>query len=432
MVQTMKPIIAFGAASTLALSLAACQSGDTATESASGANTQGIVYVVPTSWANVTALTEAVDAYNADAESPVTLQAIPDENYNSVVGSRLAGGSDIDIFAGSYTLFDVPNVMVEVSDEPVFDRLNNAAVDSLTATDGKIYSFPSPTPGATFGVFYNTKVFEEAGVSVPKSLDEMTEAMKTLKAKGKTPLFLAGKDGWTLLQHRNSVNPLMNLDGDTIAKLNANETRWDAIPALSDQYNALESWAKEGLINEDVLTATYEESTKAVVDGSAAMLINGSWAIGEITKLADDAASTIGFFPIPTRDGRTMLGLSGADGLHIAKSSKNIEGAKAFLNYLASTAVAQKFMDAAPGISNFTDVTVPTNAPKALSDMADAIEKGASTLAIDKASIVPAPESDLIAAYQQLVAGQMSASDFLKNEADGMIASGKAAGIPGF
>ena len=72
----------------------------------------------------------------------------------------------------------------------------------------------------------------------------MTEAMKALKAKGTTPLFLAGKDGWTLLQHRNSVNPLMNLDGDTISKLNANEMRWDEIHALTDQYNALESWAK--------------------------------------------------------------------------------------------------------------------------------------------------------------------------------------------
>ena len=429
---TLRTAIAFGAVGALALGLTACQGGGDAAESGSASSAGGLVYVVPTSWANVAVLTEAVDAYNADAASPVTLQAIPDENYNSVVGSRLAGGTDIDIFAGTYTLFDVPNVMVDLTGEPFLERLTEAGVASLTASDGKIYSFPSPTPGATFGVFYNTKVFEEAGVAVPTSLTEMTEAMKALKAKGTTPLFLAGKNGWTLLQHRNSVNPLMNLDGDTISKLDANEMRWDEVPALTDQYNALESWAKEGFLNEDVLTATYEESLKAVVDGSAAMIINGSWAIGEMSGLADDAATSIGFFPLPSAEGRTMLGLSGADGLHIAKSSANVEGAKAFLSYLASPEVAQKFMDAAPGISNFTDVTVPEKAPKAMTDIATAIEKGASTLAIDNASVVPAPESDLIAAYQQLVAGQMSAADFLTTEADGMIASGKAAGIPGF
>lgn len=412
----------------LGLALSGCASGGAEETQAGGT----INYVVPTSWANVQALKDAVAAYQEESGNSVNVQAVPDENYNSVVGSRLAGGTDIDVFAGSYTLFDVPNVMVDLSDEDVLKRMPESSVDSITFTDGKVYSFPSPTAGATYGVFYNKKAFEKAGVEVPRSLDEMTQAMGALKNAGVTPLYFAGKDGWTLLQHRNSVNPLMNLDGDTIGKLNKNEIRWDEIPALQEQYAAVEQWVKDGFINEDALTGTYEQSQQKLVDGSAAMVVNGSWIIGELTKVADTAKEDIGFFAIPSKDGKTMLGVSGADGLHIAKSSKNIDGAKEFLRFLSSKETAQKFMDAAPGLSNFTDVTVPEDAPVAMQDIAAAADTGATTLHIDLASAVPAPESDLIAAYQLLISGKSSAQEFLKTEAEGMIAAGQQAGIEGF
>lgn len=421
------------AAAALCLGLTACggggQPGETPTSGGSGGGS--VNYVVPTSWANVGALKEVVADFQKESGITVNIQAIPDENYNSVVGSRLAGGTDIDVFAGSYTLFDVPNVMVDLTAEEGLKHLTDEGRQSITWTDGKVYSFPSPTAGATFGVFYNRAVFEKAGVSVPGSLDELTAAMGKLKAAGVTPLYLAGKDGWTLLQHRNSANALMNLSGDTIAKLNKNEVRWDAVPELKDQYEALQGWVKDGYINADALTGTYEQSQKAVVEGKAGMLINGTWVIGEITKLSDSAKKDIGFFPLPAKNGSTMLGLSGADGLHIAKKSPNIDNAKKFLTFLSNQASAQKFMDEAPGISNFTDVKVPADAPQALTDVVAAVAKG-STLAIDNASLVPAPEADLIAAYQELVAGKSTAADFLRTEADGMIAAGKQAGLPGF
>lgn len=427
---SMKTRVA-GAALALCLGLTACsggQSGDSSTSKSGGT----VNYVVPTSWANVGALKDAVAQFEKDKGIKVNVQAVPDENYNSVVGSRLAGGTDIDVFAGDYKLFDVANVMVDVSGEDFVKRMPEASVKSITYTDGKIYSFPSPTPGATFGVFYSKKTFAKAGVEVPKNLGDLTAAMGKIKAAGVTPLYLAGKDGWTLLQHRNAVNPLMNLSGDTIAKLNKNEVRWDAIGELTDQYNALESWVKSGFLNSDVLTGTYEQSQKAVVEGKAAMIINGTWAIGEIAKLSDTAKDDVGFFPIPSKDGATMLGVSGADGLHIAKKSPNIENAKTFLRYLITAETAQKFMDTAPGISNFTDVLVPADAPQAMKDVAAAVASGKTTLAIDTASLVPAPETDLIASYQKLVAGKSSAAEFLKTEADGMIAAGKQASLPGF
>ncbi|RRC94574.1 ABC transporter substrate-binding protein [Schaalia canis] len=427
-------MVAAASAFALTLGLAACsQGGDDSVSSASSA-TDGtsITYVLPTSWASVPALTSAVEDFNAANDITVTLQAVPDENYNSVVGSRLAGGTDIDIFAGSYTLFDVPNVMVDLSGEDFTSRMPKASIDSITFSDGKIYSYPSPTPGASFGVFYNKKVFEAAKITTPATLDELTAAMKTLKDSGVAPLYLAGKDGWTLLQHRNATNPLMNLSGDTIGKLNSNSIRWDAIPELKDQYTALAQWAENGYLNDNVLTATYEESLQNLVDGKAGMIINGTWVIGALADLNESAKDTIGFFPLPSKDGKTMLGVSGADGLHIAKSSANIDAAKKFLAFLSSKEIAQKFMDGAPGISNFTDVTVPDSTPVAMKEVSEAIANGDTTLAIDKVSLVPAPETDLIAAYQQLVAGKMSADEFLTAEAEGMIASGKAAGIEGF
>ena len=421
-------------AALMTVTLAGCAQTDTGTAApATKEAAAPLTYVIPTSWAEAATLKDAVAAFTKSSGQEVKLQAVPDEKYNEVVLSRLAGGQGMDVFAGAYNLFDVPNSLVEISGEKFESRMDAIGLDSLRWTDGKIYSFPSPTPRSTFGVFYNKLVFADAGVTVPTSLTDFATALKTFKGKGKTPLYLAGKDGWTLLQHRNSVNPIMvESDPEAPGKLSSNSIRWDSIADLNTQYAALGDWAKAGLLNKDVLTATYEKSQQALVKGEAAMIVNGSWAIGDLVKASPDAKENVGFFTFPSPSGKPVLAVSAVTGIHIAKSSKNIEGAKKFLAFLGDTAQATAYMAGAPGISNFTDVPLPADVPAAMKDIDAAITAGPTTLATDDAIRVPAPESDLIARYQELLGGRISGADFMKQQSDAFISSGKTAGLDGF
>ena len=72
----------------------------------------------------------------------------------------------------------------------------NAGALSMYEVDGKNYGMPFDL--GLVGFWYNTKSFTDAGITtLPATWDEFLADVKTLKAKGITPIALAGKDTWT-------------------------------------------------------------------------------------------------------------------------------------------------------------------------------------------------------------------------------------------
>lgn len=418
-----------GLFATGALVLAGCSAGG---DSSGGGGEGGtnVVYVVPSSWASAGAFADNVDAWEEETGNTVEVQAIPDEQYDNTVRARLQGGEGIDIYAGQDGVDDPAAIMLEVDESAFADRMTESVLESMRAADGKIYGYPGADGLSSFGVIYNKGVFADAGVEVPKTLDELTAAYATIQAAGVTPLFLSGADGWTLLQHRNAVNA--NLIGDdpgVVDALSANETTWSEVPGTLPQYTALQAWAETGAINADAVTAKYENALAAVTDGTAASLINGSWAIGEVRKLNADAE--IGFFALPTQDGENQIGLSRPNILHIASSSKVADEAAELLTFLIEPENVAAHLAKAPGISAFTDVTVE-NLDPAIADIQAYLDNGESGAAFDTATTFPTPQDDIIASYQQLIAKKIDATTFLTQVDSAWANAGKTAGREGF
>ena len=75
------------------------------------------------------------------------------------------------------------------------DTINPGAL-SMYEVDGKNYGVPFDL--GIVGFWYNTKSFADAGITAPPTTwDEFLTTVQTLKAKGITPIALAGKDTWT-------------------------------------------------------------------------------------------------------------------------------------------------------------------------------------------------------------------------------------------
>jgi raffinose/stachyose/melibiose transport system substrate-binding protein len=75
------------------------------------------------------------------------------------------------------------------------DEINAGAL-SMYEVDGKNYGVPFDL--GLVGFWYNTKSFQEAGITAPPTTwDEFLATVQTLKDKGITPIALAGKDTWT-------------------------------------------------------------------------------------------------------------------------------------------------------------------------------------------------------------------------------------------
>lgn len=416
-----------GLVATGALVLSGCATGG---DAGGGTGSANVVYVVPSSWASTGAFADNVDAWEEKTGNTVEIQAIPDEQYDDTVRARLQGGEGVDIYAGQDGVDDPSAIMLEVDESAFADRMAASVLESMRAPDGKIYGYPAADGLSSFGVIYNKTVFADAGVEVPATLDELTTAFATIKAADVTPLFLSGADGWTLLQHRNAVNAnLLGQDADVADALAANETTWSEVSGALPQYEALQAWTEAGDLNVDAVTAKYENALAAVADGSAATIINGSWAIGEIRKQNADAE--IGFFALPTADGENTIGLSRPNILHIAASSKVADAAADLLTFLVEPENVAAHLAKAPGIPAFTDVAVENQDP-AIGDIQAYIDNEQSGAAFDTSTTFPTPQDDIIAAYQQLIAKKIDAKGFLTQVDTSWANAGKTAGREGF
>lgn len=390
-----------------------------------------ISYIGAASQLGVVGIKEIIAKWEEKTGNKVDIQAIQDDQYDNLVKAKLSGGGNVDVFFGSYQKYDVPNQLLAISGEPFESRVNDVVLKSLTYTDGKIYAFPYPTTLGSWGVFYNKTVFSKLGLTAPKTLDELDKDLAAIKAAGTTPFYFAAKDGWTMLQHRNAVNGLLGAaDPQVWDKLNKNEIKWSDIPDFVDQYKQVEDWVKKGYFNKDLLTGTYEKQQVALAKGDVAMVVQGGFFVPEVLK--QDPNAQIGFFPLPNKAGTQTIALSGGTQAFIAKSSKHPEEAKDLLRFMADKEQAQYALEQVPGISPFKDVDVSAKMPDALKEMQDIVNSGKISRHGDEAYIVPMPYDDLVAAYTELLAGKITADQFIQTHQDIYAKNAKIAKIPGF
>ncbi|CAH1193002.1 hypothetical protein PAECIP111891_00473 [Paenibacillus allorhizoplanae] len=437
-----RKVLTVALASTFAISLTAC-GGTTNTDGKDSAKTQSepaketvkkepvtVSYLAVTSQLNYGGIKDLIAAWEKKTGNKVDIQAIQDDQYDNLVKAKLAGGGDLDIFFGAYQKYDVANQLLQISGEGFESRLNDVALQSMKYTDGKIYAFPAPMGLATWGAFYNKQVFKDLGLSVPKTMDDFNKDLAAIKAKGITPLYFSAKDGWTMLQHRNAVNGIVGgTDSSIWDKLNKNQIQWKDVPAFVDQYKQVEDWVKQGYINKD-LTATYDQQQQALVDGKAAIVIQGSFIDSELMKKKADAQ--IGFFPLPNKDGSEKLALGGATQVFIAKNSKHAEAAKDLLRYLSDKEQVKSYLEKSPGISPFKDVDVSDKLSPAFKEIQAVVSAGNIARHGDDAYVVPLPYDELVAAYTELLAGRITADQFVQKHGDMYVKNAKIAKIPGF
>ncbi|WP_274467395.1 MULTISPECIES: ABC transporter substrate-binding protein [unclassified Paenibacillus] len=360
----------------------------------------------------------------------VHIQSIQDDQYDNVVKAKLAEDGQVDIFLGEYQKYDVPNQLLEIRGEEFESRLHESALQILKYKDGHIYAFPGPMGLGAWGVFYNKQIFNELGLSVPKTMDDFNKNLAVIQARGITPLFFAAQEGWTLLQHRNAViGAVGGMDPALWDQLNHNLTQWKDIPAFNYQYKQVEEWVKRGYLNRN-LTATYDHQKQALATGKAAMVIQGVFFDSEVSKVRADVS--IGFFPLPNKDGTARMALSGASQMYIAKNSRHAEAAKDLLRYLSEKEQVKAYLEKSPGISAFRDVDVSAHLSSALLDVQAVIRAGNTANHGDDVYVVPIPYEELVAAYTELMAGRMTADQFVQTYSEAYVRNGKTAQIPGF
>jgi raffinose/stachyose/melibiose transport system substrate-binding protein len=196
-----------------------------------------------------------------------------------------------------------------------------------------------PYSVAAASVIYNVKMFEDNGLEVPTTYDELIQVCETLLDAGITPFYSTYRDAWTVAQGPFDYTVGGSIDvADFYERLNAEGTNVGPDSPVSFQKDFAEPVArmKELLTytNDDADSRGYGDGNVAFAKGEAAMYMQGPWALGEIAKTAPDLE--LGTFPLPVTDDpedlkvRVNLDLA----LWIPEVGTNHEAARTFVSYL--------------------------------------------------------------------------------------------------
>lgn len=312
---------------------------------------------------------ETIERFNKDYEgkyhvTPITTNL---EEYYAKLNALVASGETPDVFIVSpgpnLTTYVDPGVAAPLDDYLAADgwkeSFTSDAVFSQMTYDGKIYAVPLNIAAAC--AFYNTEMFEKAGVEVPKTWDDMLEACKKLEAAGYTPVTISAGTAWCLSM---VAGYLCEMEGVDLAALADGSANWEdgKLESAATKLKELSQYFQKTAAGDtnDVATANFYNE-------EAAILIQGSWAIAQINGSNPDFESKCGVFQFP---GVERV-IAKSDSLAMSSKTKYPEACVAFMKYFTDD-TAQKYTAEVGGKIPVTKVEYDASvAPQQLSYVMD-------------------------------------------------------------
>ena len=286
----------------------------------------------------------------------INITILENEAFKTKLATTIQSGSVPDLFqswgggtmAAQATAGMLKDITADVA--PWKDTVNPAAM-SVYQFNGKQYGIPWDM--GMVGFWYNKALFASAGITAaPATWDDFLKDVSALKAKGITPLAIAGKDEWPSM-HLWTYLALRIGGGDAMAKMiQSGDWNTDACTKAGDEVvklNALSPYQT------GYKTATYDNEAAAVGNGKAAMELMGQWAPG--VEAADSATkkglgTDLGWFPFPTvagGAGAATDGVGGGNGIAVGKNAP--PEAIDFLKFISSQEQATKIDEVISGTS---------------------------------------------------------------------------------
>lgn len=323
---------------------------------------------------------DVIDRFNKDYEgkyhvTPITTNL---EEYYTKLNALVASNETPDCFIVSpgpnLDVYVDPGVAADLTDDLKadgwLDTFNGGeGAFSQQTYDGKIYAVPLNIAAAC--VFYNTEMFEKAGIStMPTDWDGFIDTCDKLQAAGYTPLSISAGTAWCLSM---LAGYLCDAEGVDLDAIDAGTAHWtDAnVAAAANKMLELSKYFQPTAAGDtnDVATANFYNE-------EAAMLIQGSWAIAQMNGSNPEFEDKCGVFAFPGTNGRVI---AKSDSLAMSANTKHKDAVLAFMKYFTDD-TAQKYTAEIGGKIPVTKVDYDADkAPAQLAYVMDVFSNASST-----------------------------------------------------
>jgi len=281
--------------------------------------------------------------------------------YHQKLGGYVAAGDGPDLLLMEAGLSTIKYTDVLIDLNGKFDDIIENVIGYDIYYDDfdeskKLLAIPTASNGHM--LYYNKKVFEEAGLdpeTPPTTWSEMDDAVKAIKAIGKEGIAMGGKEYGILWLWSALMNQTM--DKDDHVGIYTGKTKWNE-GNLADMVYLLEDMYKKGWFNEGAaLTSVTPEAQDMFINGDAGFFVS---LLGDAFnwKIWGDSMGyeNFGVMKLPViEDGYPLDGVSpgpladtipvwGSYAFGISTWSDNVDEAVMYLKYLLRSDVQETFV----------------------------------------------------------------------------------------
>jgi raffinose/stachyose/melibiose transport system substrate-binding protein len=145
-------------------------------------------------------------------------------------------------------------------------------------------------------MYYNDDMFKQYGIAIPTTFQELEAAMAAFKAKGVTPLAMAGAEYPS--QHLFYELALSKADRAMVNAYQLYQGDFDFHnPAFTYAADKMVEWVKKGYIDKDCISLKAEDMGLQFTNGKAPIMVSGSWWYGRFVSEITGFNWSIGLFP---------------------------------------------------------------------------------------------------------------------------------------
>lgn len=259
------------------------------------------------------------------------------------LGSKIAGGQPPDV-----ALLPQPGAIKQAVDKGWAKPLGPEAGKELAKNYAQGWQDIGKVGGKQYGVYYkaanksliwyNAKVFENAGAQEPKTWKDLLTASRAVYDSGVTPFSVAGADGWPLTDWFENVY-LSQAGPEKYDQLAQHKIKWTD-PSVKQALTTLaQLWGKKDYLaggQTGALQTEFPQSVTQTFSGGdqpkSAMVYEGDFVQVNIGETKAKVGTDAKVFPFPAVGSAAPV-VSGGDAAVILKDSK---AAQALATFLAS------------------------------------------------------------------------------------------------
>lgn len=339
--------------------------------------------------------TAVLDAFTEETGIETSYRSSGDD-MAAFLGTQVEGGNPPDV-----AVIAQPALVQQLANDGSLQPLDEDVVAGLDEHFASVWKDIGSVDGEPYAVYfkvankstwwYNTAVFEQAGVEPPQDWDEMLDTAQTVNSSGTPWVSVGGADGWTLTDWFENIY-IRTAGAEMYDQLTNHDIPWthDSVKA------ALETWAE--LVDDEAnlaggtngaLNTTFEESvTQTFADPPAAATVyEADFVAGVISGDTNaKAEEDFNFFTFPTIDGSPPAIVSAGDGAVVLTDNPS---AQRFAEFLTTPEAAEVWAAEGGFVSPNQNLDTSVYPDDITREIAEAVVAAGEDVRFDMSDLVP-------------------------------------------